>query len=286
MRFSVLAIFLVISESEAFVPGSGTNQVVTQNTLKVTPPTLSSIAHIHGVKKVQLSLFDKYNWKKDGGDRGTFEVSKSNTPTIRKWKQNPNGSITGIISGSTEYDNGDTVTTAAIREKNLSAGKVVTTIQGSKYKLQGKGIPLEAPFRETFSIRNRSAPKEDIVAPKKGSMFFASPKNVPIMRDWKQNANGSVSGKISGSDKYGENEFITTSPMKNDSVIANKVAVTKSGSKYFLEGPGTTLDKSTKASKTMSMTGGGGGGGSDGDDNNNVTVSVIYGGGSCLFANY
>ena len=276
MKFSILAISLLTSGSLAFAPGSSLDKGVSQHAFRVTP-MVTSTSQRSGIHKIQLSMAKH-------SDKGTRGISKNTEPTIRKWKQNPDGSITGIISGgSPDYVNGNSITTSTIREKNLSAGQVITTITGSKYKLEGKGTPLDEPFKEIFSIRNRFAPKENVVTPKKGSMFFASPKNVPIMRKWKQNANGSISGIISGSDEYKEDEFVTTSPMKG-TPTANKVATTKNGSKYFLEGVGTTLKDPDKAARTVSVANNGGGRG--GNDNAAVSISIPLDFESGLFSMY
>jgi hypothetical protein len=56
-------------------------------------------------------------------------------PTIAKWRTNRDGSITGIISGSPGYDDGDRVTTSAIASGTVEAGEVVQTGSGSKYYL-------------------------------------------------------------------------------------------------------------------------------------------------------
>lgn len=56
-------------------------------------------------------------------------------PKISKWRTNRDSSITGIISGSPGYDDGDRVTTSAIVSGTVEAGEVVQTGSGSKYYL-------------------------------------------------------------------------------------------------------------------------------------------------------
>lgn len=52
-------------------------------------------------------------------------------PTISKWRQNNDGSITGRISGSSGFDDGDAVTTSSV-SKGATSGMVVQTQSGSK----------------------------------------------------------------------------------------------------------------------------------------------------------
>ena len=62
-------------------------------------------------------------------------------PTITKWRQNKDGSITGLISGSNAFRNGESVTTSVIKG-NASDNTVVQTISGSKYYLSNKPAPV------------------------------------------------------------------------------------------------------------------------------------------------
>ena len=86
-----------------------------------------------------------------GGDKSDATVSTKSTastaaprgvPVISKWKQARDGSITGAISGSSTFSDGDPITTSPIRGKAVG-GSVVTTKSGSKYFLEG-GVPPKA----------------------------------------------------------------------------------------------------------------------------------------------
>jgi hypothetical protein len=56
-------------------------------------------------------------------------------PTINRWKKNFDGSITGIISGSNAFNDGERVTTSIIKKGTIAKNEVVTTGSGSKYFL-------------------------------------------------------------------------------------------------------------------------------------------------------
>jgi len=71
---------------------------------------------------------------KDVDEKATKPSSKAplGVPTISKWKQNSDGSISGFIAGSNAFSNGETITTSPIRTKNPESETVVVTTSGSK----------------------------------------------------------------------------------------------------------------------------------------------------------
>jgi len=58
---------------------------------------------------------------------------------LSKWRQNRDGSITGLISGAKAYGEGETITTSAITS-NAEDGAVVQTKSGSRYYLEPKAV--------------------------------------------------------------------------------------------------------------------------------------------------
>jgi hypothetical protein len=56
-------------------------------------------------------------------------------PTFTRFRKNRDGSITGIISGSPNFTDGDRVTTSAIAKGKIEKYEVVVTGSGSKYFL-------------------------------------------------------------------------------------------------------------------------------------------------------
>lgn len=59
----------------------------------------------------------------------------SGVPSIVKWRKNFDGSITGFISGSPNFSEGEKVTTSPITGGTVSGGQVVKTGSGSRYFL-------------------------------------------------------------------------------------------------------------------------------------------------------
>jgi hypothetical protein len=58
-------------------------------------------------------------------------------PTISRWRKNFDGSISGRVSGSRDFDNGEKITTSPIPMRgSIASGEVVSTGSGSKYFLE------------------------------------------------------------------------------------------------------------------------------------------------------
>ena len=94
----------------------------------------------------------------------------------------------------------------------------------------------EAKSRTTISLgdlfggnaaKEESKVKVDVTPPKKKS---AAPPGVPVLSNWKQNSDGSITGRISGSPNFTDGQFITTSPIA-PGATENSLARTSSGSR-------------------------------------------------------
>ena len=57
-------------------------------------------------------------------------------PTLSKWRKNRDGSVSGLISGSSNFSNGERVTTSPIASGALASGEIVKTGSGSRYFLE------------------------------------------------------------------------------------------------------------------------------------------------------
>ena len=56
-------------------------------------------------------------------------------PTISKWRKNRDGSVTGSITGSPRFSEGEKITTSPIASGDIASGNVVKTGSGSRYFL-------------------------------------------------------------------------------------------------------------------------------------------------------
>uniref|UniRef100_A0A7R9WTP3 Uncharacterized protein n=1 Tax=Craspedostauros australis TaxID=1486917 RepID=A0A7R9WTP3_9STRA len=168
-------------------------------------------------------------------------------PTISLWKQNPDGTITGFVSGSQSIRNGSKITTSIVRNR-VKPGDVVSTISGSKYKL-AKSTTSYSPYGKTPEVagrsktattagRNANAPKQRGFNAGTGGMFGGggggdSGGTMAELSRWKQNRDGSITGIIRNKAGFENGTKITTSPVKSGAK-KGMVIKTAAGSRYKL----------------------------------------------------
>ena len=70
-----------------------------------------------------------------GATKVTSKVAPRGVPTIQRWRKNRDGSVTGIVYGSSSFSDGEQVTTSPIAIGTIAAGELVRTGSGSKYFL-------------------------------------------------------------------------------------------------------------------------------------------------------
>ena len=98
--------------------------------------------------------------------------------------------------------------------------------------------------KKTVSLEQKAGGRSLLVAeqkkgkpvttsPKKKVMMEKAPRGVATLTNWKRGRDGSVSGNITGSNKYDPDEYVTTSKIIGK-VMPGTVVKTASGSEYFL----------------------------------------------------
>ena len=109
---------------------------------------------------------------------------------------------------------------AAKKKKQVNVGRTLDKASGT--------ISIAAFFAsERVADKPKATPKNKAAT---------VPKGVPVLSGWRKNRNGSVTGKISGSDNFNDGETVTTSPIGDKYTIeGDSVVQTKSGSKYYLK---------------------------------------------------
>jgi hypothetical protein len=71
-----------------------------------------------------------------GGKKASAKASSATAaPVLRRWTQNKDGTITGIVSNKKGFSDGTTITTSPVKTR-VQRGTVVTTDVGSKYDLR------------------------------------------------------------------------------------------------------------------------------------------------------
>merc|ERR1711935_1083017 len=126
---------------------------------------------------------------------------------------------------------------AAEANKNKASAKqaVGQAKRGASISLFGLGKSpvkvapqkVENKAKSGGTIRSKSSKS----APK---MASKAPRGVPAISNWKQNRDGSISGRVFGSNLFDEGESVTTSAITSDA-IDGSVVQTLSGSKYYLQ---------------------------------------------------
>lgn len=183
------------------------------------------------------------------------------------------GGITGKIYGSPNFDDGEQIETSPIVSGSVQNGSVVRTGSGSRYFLSadtqiksankaaaikdiqsarpGATITLtrekkeleakadEVKPRATFSLLDLTGGKPQQNAPIKPTPptitnLEKAPRGVPIIKKWRKNFDGSITGFISGSPNFADGAKITTSPISGGPIASGQVVKTGRGSRYFL----------------------------------------------------
>ena len=135
----------------------------------------------------------------------------------------------------------------AAKESAKPAQKTFTIF--SKPKVETAPVKKAEPVQKASAFSffgsspvTKSVPekkKPDIAVPNRSgtlSIFGTKappPANVPVLSQWRQNADGSIVGKVSNSKGFRAGTEITTSPVKKGAK-AGTVVTTGSGSKYYL----------------------------------------------------
>ena len=147
----------VVAEAKKSVQGSGTFSLFGGGPKAVAPAPKAPVA-VEEKKVVQrsgtFSLFSAPGTrtiakapaveKKAVAPKGTIAIAPpkkaapvvpDNIPVIGKFKQNADGSITGIVRNSKTFRTGTEITTSPV-PRGAKAGTVVKTSSGSKYRLE------------------------------------------------------------------------------------------------------------------------------------------------------
>ena len=149
------------------------------------------------------------------------QKQKTGIPKITMWKRNDDGSISGCIENSPNFNSGSRVTTSPILGK-VKPGSTVTTISGSRYTLgqaekEEKETPMEF-FQKSMNLLVSITEKK---------------RDVALLAKWEQNEDGTITGIVAKKKGFRDGAKITTSPVKGEAK-AGKVVETLGGSYYRL----------------------------------------------------
>jgi len=182
-------------------------------------------------------------------DEATMASTKAprGVPVLYDWIQDQeDGSITGSIRGSSSFKDGATVSTSCVK-LGQKGGTTITTSSGSRYYLADRN---QVQSKKYESITDRMfqviKPSDSLSSearkthqknkkPRRSSRAIKPPTGVPIIRSWKLNNDGGISGVIFRSKHAADGDYIETSCLDDTSVAeARFVVQTLSGSRYYL----------------------------------------------------
>ena len=84
-------------------------------------------------QRKELTQSSKLSEKKTVGSAAS--KAPAGVPSLVKWRLNNDKSVSGFISGSSSFSEGEKITTSPIISDVISSGQVVKTGSGSKYFL-------------------------------------------------------------------------------------------------------------------------------------------------------
>mmetsp|Transcript_25185 Transcript_25185/g.30431 ORF Transcript_25185/g.30431 Transcript_25185/m.30431 type:complete len:981 (+) Transcript_25185:49-2991(+) len=87
-------------------------------------------------KRTTISLFNFLSGTRAPTDDASAVRAPRGVASLCKWKRNRDGSITGYVSNSKHFSNGELITTSPLLNKNVKGGNIVRTASGSKYFLE------------------------------------------------------------------------------------------------------------------------------------------------------
>ncbi|GAX17744.1 hypothetical protein FisN_24Hh190 [Fistulifera solaris] len=117
-----------------------------------------------------------------------------------------------------------------------SSGTVTVTPPKKESVSKSVSVKADSPPRATFSLfgLGQADPESAPTVSKVTKSKPRAPRGVPTLKNWRKNGDKSVTGNISGSPNFKENEKVTTSPIVKGNIAAGEVVTTGSGSRYFL----------------------------------------------------
>lgn len=143
-------------KSEAIIPKAKKIEVVSSGTKKLTAAKKVEVATSPKQKQEPFSFFGKSGSEQASSsaekkpsvglsfgtirilssqNKSTDGASKDSIPTISNFVQNADGTVTGKVSGSSKFRNGETITTSPVK-RGAKSGEIITTASGSKYRLK------------------------------------------------------------------------------------------------------------------------------------------------------
>merc|ERR1711935_25471 len=156
-----------------------------------------------------------------------FSNNSKRVPRIDQWKvSRKDGTLTGIVIGHPVLEDGDEITTSPLSNPDFAEdgeGKIVTTMSGSKYKLE-RPKNKENNHRQSsligFFMKEKKVeePTPPLLPPVPPGPIMIPGENTrklgePIIDDWKiDTSSGRLVGVVTGHPILPDGDFISASP--------------------------------------------------------------------------
>ena len=145
-------------------------------------------------------------------------VDSKSFPILTNFVQNKDGSLTGQIYNSKNFFDGDTVTTSTVLGA-VKDGMVVTTATGSRYELEASssGIKTQRARSSKNNLQGTNELRRSAtfsLGQKKKPVPPANAPLIPTISNFKQNFDGSITGRVSNSKNFRNGTRITTTPVR------------------------------------------------------------------------
>ena len=152
-------------------------------------------------------------------DLGKKTKVNTEVPVLMNWHENTDGSITGTVEGRDGQQNNEVNVTISPGSKEAKAGSIIRSVDGQEYLLA---------LMEPSSPKTSQKPSWHVYG-----LSDSDLEKIPILANWKQNPDGTITGSVTNMKKFKDGTFITTSPVRHDAVPGS-VVKTGGGSLYRL----------------------------------------------------
>jgi len=187
-------------------------------TPKPPPPRKSSVVESESQKSATDTFASLF---KRNSDDETVSETNDRIQEIREMQQN-------VASKKKAQQE------AAAKAKADIAAKQRAMKAKEKKKRETPAI-AKTPFKAKAPIKAKVPANAKAPAKAKVPIKAKAPAGVPVIKRWRKNRDGSVTGVITGSEAFSAGERVTTSTIAKGELKAGNVVQTQSGSKYFLD---------------------------------------------------
>jgi len=178
----------------------------------------------------------------EGSGKAVGTIITSKPAKVAFTPKPPLPTIPSVADSIPEIPTTDTLTSFLKKNREESSSskdriQEITKLQESvaaKRKAQQEAARAKADDAAKQRVMKMKTKQKSAILKKKAQTPKKAPPGVPVMKRWRKNRDGSITGFISGSNAFSAGEKVTTSPIGKGELQSGNVIQTQSGSKYFL----------------------------------------------------